>query len=206
MIKKLALLLVGITIAFSVAAPASTFALFSGSKSQACSGLDLNGTATGGSNCSNGTNTLEGVLHTVIVVFSAIVGIIAVIMIIVSGLKFITAGGESSAVASARSTLLYAIIGLIVAALAQVIAHFVVAKSTQTATGATSSYSCTTTPTLQQGSTGGCVKEVQNAVGVVQDGKYGTDTKTAVIKYQQQHGIPADGVVGPQTWAAINGS
>lgn len=131
-LKKIGLLVASIVVVLSVAAPASSFALFGGAKSAACQGLSMNGTTT--DECATGTSTVNGVLRVIVNVFSAIVGIIAVIMIIVAGLKFITASGDSSAVASARSTLLYAIIGLVVAVLAQVIAHFVIARGSSTAT------------------------------------------------------------------------
>lgn len=36
------------------------------------------------------------------------------------------------------------------------------------------------------------------------DGVFGTDTKTSVLKFQKDHNIPADGVVGYQTMTALN--
>ncbi len=48
-------------------------------------------------------------------------------------------------------------------------------------------------------------KIVQNAVGVVGDGKFGADTKKAVIKYQKKHGLTQDGAVGLNTWKKILG-
>lgn len=46
-------------------------------------------------------------------------------------------------------------------------------------------------------------KFVQKAVGVEADGKFGNNTKTAVIKWQKQVGLTADGVVGYNTWKKI---
>lgn len=48
-------------------------------------------------------------------------------------------------------------------------------------------------------------KIVQNAVGVAVDGKFGNDTKNAVIKYQKLFGLSADGEVGINTWKKILG-
>ena len=48
-------------------------------------------------------------------------------------------------------------------------------------------------------------KIAQNAVGVTADGKYGKDTKAAVIAYQKANGLVADGVVGYNTWKKILG-
>lgn len=48
-------------------------------------------------------------------------------------------------------------------------------------------------------------KIVQKAVGVKVDGKFGKDTKTAVIAYQGKNGLIADGEVGIKTWKKILG-
>ncbi len=59
------------------------------------------------------------------------------------------------------------------------------------------------------GSTGTEVRQIQTRLkqwgyytGSV-DGVYGTGTKNAVIAFQKKHGLPADGVAGPQTLAKI---
>lgn len=46
-------------------------------------------------------------------------------------------------------------------------------------------------------------KIVQNVVGVEPDGKFGNNTKTAVIKYQKKNKLTADGCVGVETWKKI---
>ena len=48
-------------------------------------------------------------------------------------------------------------------------------------------------------------KLVQTAVGVKADGKFGKDTKAAVIKWQKLMGLTADGAVGLNTWKKILG-
>ena len=80
-----------------------------------------------------GKNRINGILEDVINIFSLVVGIISVIMIIIGGLKYITSGGDSGNVTGAKNTILYAIVGLVVVALAQFIVKFVlnrVANST----------------------------------------------------------------------------
>jgi peptidoglycan hydrolase-like protein with peptidoglycan-binding domain len=46
-------------------------------------------------------------------------------------------------------------------------------------------------------------KIVQKAVGVEVDGKFGKDTKNAVISYQKNKKLTADGCVGLETWKKI---
>lgn len=80
-------------------------------------GLDKTGTAP--------STDVDSVIRTIINILSLIVGIVAVIMIIIGGLKYITSSGDANNISSAKNTILYAIIGLIIVALAQVIVRFV---------------------------------------------------------------------------------
>jgi ABC-type Fe3+ transport system permease subunit len=59
-------------------------------------------------------------------ILSFVAGIAGIIMVILGGFKYITSGGESGKVANAKNTLMYALIGLIVAALAQLMVHYVI--------------------------------------------------------------------------------
>lgn len=97
----------------------------------ACIGVDLKlgGTCDQGK-LSESESKMNKLVATIINLFSVIVGIVAVIMIIFAGFKYITAGGDSNSVSQAKTTLIYAIVGLIIAALAQVIARFVLFKAT----------------------------------------------------------------------------
>ena len=55
----------------------------------------------------------------------AAVGLIAVIMLIFGGVRYIISGGDQKKVTDAKNTILYAIIGLIIALLAYAIVNFV---------------------------------------------------------------------------------
>ena len=68
-------------------------------------------------------------ISSVVGLLSIIVGAAAVIMIIVSGLRYITSGGDSGKVAGAKNALIYALVGVAVAALAQLMVHFVLSKA-----------------------------------------------------------------------------
>lgn len=54
-----------------------------------------------------------------------ILGTIAVIMIVVGGIKYTTSNGDASAITSAKNTILYSVVGLVVAILAYAIVNFV---------------------------------------------------------------------------------
>lgn len=55
-----------------------------------------------------------------------IVGVVAVIMLIIGGIKYLISGGDSKKVTDAKNTVLYAIIGLVIALLSFAIVNFVV--------------------------------------------------------------------------------
>ena len=121
MVLALALGLAAAPLAFG--APA-VHAAGTGSKAAACEGIGLSGTTCG----SNADNRIAKLVNTVVDILSWIVGIAAVIMVIISGFKYITSGGDTSSVASAKGTLIYAIVGLVIVALAQLIVTFVLRR------------------------------------------------------------------------------
>lgn len=69
-----------------------------------------------------------GVVTVVVDKLSFAVGVAAVIMLIVGGLRFITSAGDPQSAKAARNTVLYAIIGMIVAFVAQLLVSFVLSK------------------------------------------------------------------------------
>lgn len=54
-----------------------------------------------------------------------VIGTLSVVMIIVGGIRYTASGGNDKSVASAKNTIMYAVIGLVVAALAGAIVNFV---------------------------------------------------------------------------------
>ena len=97
-----------------------------------CNGAQLDPNAGGCANADIGSagTDVQSIIATGIDLFSLVVGIIAVIMIIIGGVKYITSGGDAGNVTGAKNTILYAIIGLIVVALAQTVVFFVLDKAT----------------------------------------------------------------------------
>lgn len=72
----------------------------------------------------------EGIMTKIINILSLVVGIVAVIGIMAAGLRFITSGSNPQQVTVAREMVLYAVVGLLVAALAQILVRFVLGKVT----------------------------------------------------------------------------
>ncbi|MBO7131850.1 hypothetical protein J6V85_01105 [Candidatus Saccharibacteria bacterium] len=68
----------------------------------------------------------KGVFREVTNTILYIVGIIAVIMLIIGGIKYVISGGDSKKVTDAKNTVLYAIIGLVISFLAFAIVNFVI--------------------------------------------------------------------------------
>lgn len=121
-----------------VAAPVAVPALASAQDIGHClsqgTNFDTSGngdTCSGNTDTSQGTSHIQTIVRTVVNIFSLIVGVVAVIMIILGGLRYITSGGDSNNVSSAKNTIIYAIIGLVVVALAQFIVQFVLNKVVQ---------------------------------------------------------------------------
>jgi hypothetical protein len=103
-----------------------------------CSGaqsLSINSSNPSDTTCTEQGSGLQGTIKTVVNILSIVVGIVAVIMIIIAGFRYITSGGKQESVTAAKNTILYAVIGLIIVALAQVIVRFVLTRTTNGSTG-----------------------------------------------------------------------
>jgi len=123
-IRKSKLLLAAfLLLAFATFGVTSMVSAAASAKDDVCSGVALTGAPCGG-----GDATVTKVIKAAIQILTLIAGIAAVVMIIIAGLKFITSGGDSSAVSSAKSSLVYALVGIVVVALSQFIVHFVLGK------------------------------------------------------------------------------
>ncbi|MFZ2545312.1 MAG: hypothetical protein WAW80_05015 [Candidatus Saccharimonadales bacterium] len=79
-----------------------------------------------------------GTFKTLTNVMLFLIGAISVIMLIVGGLRYVVSGGDSTQVTNAKNTILYAIVGIVVAILAYAAVSFVITSFSGTGAGGTS--------------------------------------------------------------------
>lgn len=113
------------TIGLSGLAVASPAPVYASAKSEICGGVG----AAQGQGCVNSNSRITQTIRNIVGLFSIIIGIVAVIMIIIAGFKYITAAGDAGSIQSAKNTLIYAIVGLVVVAMSQFIVQFVLNKT-----------------------------------------------------------------------------
>ena len=67
----------------------------------------------------------DGLFKRITTILLYIIGAISVIMIVVGGIRYVISSGDASQVTAAKNTILYAVVGLIIAILAFAIVNFV---------------------------------------------------------------------------------
>jgi hypothetical protein len=70
----------------------------------------------------------SGAIQTVLGIAFGIIGALALLMVVVSGLRYILSAGDPQKTAQAKNGIVYSLVGLTVAISAEAIVHFVVAK------------------------------------------------------------------------------
>ena len=135
MIKKIKnfvmVAMLALTMGAPVLAPAVVYAA-DNINDNLCTGVNAASGGTGGCTAANPNDSLKNIASKIVNLLSVIVGIVSVIMIIYGGFKYITSGGDSGNVSGAKNTLVYAIVGLIIVALAQFIVHYVLSTAAST--------------------------------------------------------------------------
>lgn len=76
-------------------------------------------------NKDSGEGQVNGIIKTIVEVLLMAVGAISIIMIVIGGILFALSSGDAQKAAKARSTILYAVVGLIVSIFASAIVNFV---------------------------------------------------------------------------------
>jgi hypothetical protein len=90
-----------------------------------CAGANCAQVGVNNVNPDTDSTSLETVITTIINVVIYVIGLVAVVMIILGGVQYTTSQGEAAKVKKAKDTILYGIIGLVVAILAFAIVNFV---------------------------------------------------------------------------------
>ncbi len=113
-IIAVAVILAGVTAI--VAAPQPAFA---------CTGKEC--ITDGAENVDTGsTKTVPSAIKTVTQVLLFLVGAVSVIMLVIGGFKYVVSNGNAEQIKSAKNTIMYAIIGLVVAIVAYAVVDWVV--------------------------------------------------------------------------------
>lgn len=134
--KKIILIFASLVMLFSVLIPLQpAYAACPGKNDNSSKDQVLKGLDNTGSNCSS--TGVSDFLATAVKILSYIAGIAAIIMILVAGFKYITSSGDSAKVTSAKNTLIYALIGVAVAVLAQFLVNIVLSESNAASLGCT---------------------------------------------------------------------
>lgn len=128
-------------LAVTALVPVLTPQVLAQSKKDACEGVALTGQGCD----SKGGPSVDSTIKLAINLLSILVGIAAVIMIIIGGFKYVISSGDSNNINSAKNTILYALVGLVIVALAQIIVVFVLNKAAPTCSP-TVTVNCTPAP------------------------------------------------------------
>lgn len=122
---KYAILTLGILAGFGLALmPANTHA--SSILNSACSDPSAASSAL----CKEATNPnqLPSIAKTITNTLLYVLGAVSVIVIIAAGIMYVTSSGDANLVAKAKNTLLYAVVGLVVAIMSYAIVNFVITQ------------------------------------------------------------------------------
>ena len=124
--KKLflsALLLLGL-----VMTPLATVGAQFDPTDQACTGAAANSSVCKADGENDPIAGQEGILLRVVGILSYVVGAASLIVIIYAGLKYVLANGDATSITTARNAILYALIGVVVFTLSQIIIRFLLGK------------------------------------------------------------------------------
>lgn len=142
MIKKLKLMILSLSYLFMLVLPAAVavpaYAQTSKTPQETtniqnnlCQGSNLD-LSTTSSDCAttipDPSGGVTATIKKIINILSVIIGAIAVVMIIIGGFRYVTSAGSAEGTKAARQTIIYAIVGLVIVALAQIIVHFVLSS------------------------------------------------------------------------------
>jgi hypothetical protein len=124
MIKRISIIFVVSVMSLILIGGTASVVSAQGSSDEVCKGVEL----VGGDCKTDDSGKVDSLVNDVVNVLTAVIGVISVIMIMIAGFKYVTSGGDANKVSSAKDTILYAVIGIVVVVFAQVIVKFVINK------------------------------------------------------------------------------
>jgi uncharacterized membrane protein YjgN (DUF898 family) len=125
--KKLKIGIVSLLSVFALAGVATPALAQSGecSASQSPAQCIKQGVTKSGGQSGDNAIDLGDRIKTIVNMILYILGAIAVIMIVIGGVRYTTSGGDAGGVSGAKNTIIYAVVGLVIAILAYAIVNFV---------------------------------------------------------------------------------
>ena len=124
-LAKIILLIICFVFSFGLVLPSFADSSFEGDP--CASGVPAEVKAASGCE-GEGSNQLVPVIQGILNAIIAVSGIVAVVYVVIGGITYMTSAGDPGKVKKARDTILYAVIGLAVCALAFVIVNFTISK------------------------------------------------------------------------------
>ena len=126
MSNRLKLVFIGLAAVMAqIMAPAYAQAL--DAKNTVCEGANY-ATSSGTTCDSTSAGSINTTIRTAVRIMQVVAGVLAVFYMVYAGVKFVTSGGSSDGVKSAKNTILYATIGLVVVILAEAITQYVLKR------------------------------------------------------------------------------
>ena len=104
-------------------APTVAYAAPTAASEAICEGVNDGSGVTSCTDNSSGlavSNVIKGAIR----IFQAVIGIISVFTILIGGMNYITSGGDAGKTKTARDRIMYAVIGLVIVGLAEIIVQF----------------------------------------------------------------------------------
>ena len=136
--KKITKNILGTLIIGSFLALVAVFSPLTPTTYAVCDTTTLN--ASNGVDCAQGANTPatlfgdNSIFTTIVNVLLFVIGAVSVIMLIIGGIRYTVSAGDSGNVTAAKNTIMYAIIGLVIAFLAFAIVNWVLGAVTPATT------------------------------------------------------------------------
>lgn len=116
------LVLMGLFGLASVTELASPTAVYAANTEEVQDGIN----AVGGDETGNRAPAFTKLIQSIINILLFLIGAIAVIMIIIGGIRYVVSAGDQGQITGAKNTILYAVVGLVIAIMAYAIVNFFV--------------------------------------------------------------------------------